>query len=144
MPREKTRKLEHEATFFHDGKALEHAGSQYPLRFLRFHQMANPSQLRLTREHVQRQLLLCPARADRPGGGDWWLSKSCFAASLNIASVSLSVQDDSARIVRSIPHALSRGPADQKGRKKRVITACSGVIHEPSAPARVPEMLVAN
>ena len=54
--------------------------------------------------------------------------QSCSAAWLSIASVSLSVQADWTRIVRSIPHASSRGRRSE-GSKSRAITACSGVIH---------------
>ena len=54
MPREDAGKLEHEATFFHDGKALEHAGPQDPVRIgLLVDQMANPSQRRLPRQHAE-------------------------------------------------------------------------------------------
>ena len=54
--------------------------------------------------------------------------QSCSAACSNIASVSLSVHADWTRIVRSTPHASSRGRRSA-GSKSRAITACSGVIH---------------
>ena len=67
--------------------------------------------------------------------------QSCSAACANIASVSASVQAAWTRIVRSIPHASSRGRRSE-GSKSRAITACSGVIHDIGSRRRSREMLV--
>ena len=138
VAREDAGKLEHEAAVFDRREALEHVAREDPVRIvLLVDQMADPSQLRA----------VLPARRAGPppsgereidprgDGGDPRVARPPAA---NIASVSLSVQADWTRIVRSIPQASSSGrrSAGSKVRGRSPRARASSTASAPAGGSR--------
>ena len=140
VSREDAGKLEHEAALLHGREALEHAVLQDPVWVgLLVDQVADSPQRRLSARTSSRASAV--ARRARSTHAVTAAIQECSAACANIASVSLSVQADWTRIVRSIPHASSSGP-QVRGLEIAGDRRVLGRHPRHRLPPEVPEMLM--